>query len=379
MSRFDRYLLSQLMVFFGFFSIVLVLVYWINRAVLLFDWLIASGQSASVFLEFTALSLPNVIRIVLPISAFAAAVYTANRLTAESELVVIQATGFGPFRLARPVLVFGLIVGTFVAFLVHYAMPASFARLADREVEVTENVTARLLTEGRFVHPDRGITLYIREITGRGELKDVYLRDARDRTAPTTYTAVKARLVRTEAGPRLIMYDGIAQELRLPDRRLSVTRFEAYGVDISSLLDRDGSSGDARHIRELPTRTLLEADPEVAAEIGETRNKMLVDGHQRFAKTLMAMLAPVLGFATLLIGGFSRFGVRKQIAASVGLVVLLTTIDNAFDDIANEADHGWPLVYIPPAIGGGLALALLWIAANPQVFRRRPRTGAATP
>ncbi len=107
MGKFDRYFLSQLTVFFGFIAVVLVLVYWVNRAVRLFDWLIASGQSAAVFLEFTALTLPNVIRLVLPIAGFVATLYTANRMTSESELVVVQANGFSPFRLARPVLVFG--------------------------------------------------------------------------------------------------------------------------------------------------------------------------------------------------------------------------------------------------------------------------------
>ena len=69
LARFDRYLLAQLMVMFGFFSLVLVMVYWINRAVVLFDQLIADGQSAAVFLEFTALSLPSVIRLALPLAA----------------------------------------------------------------------------------------------------------------------------------------------------------------------------------------------------------------------------------------------------------------------------------------------------------------------
>ena len=49
-----------------------------------------------MFLEFTALALPNVIRLVLPLSAFAATIYVTNRLSAESELTVMQATGFGP-------------------------------------------------------------------------------------------------------------------------------------------------------------------------------------------------------------------------------------------------------------------------------------------
>ncbi len=110
MSRFDRYMLSQLMMLFGFFALVLVTVYWINRAVVLFDRLIADGQSAWTFLEITALTLPYVIRIVLPVAALVAAIYATNRLSGESELVVMRATGFSPFRIARPVVYFGLIV-----------------------------------------------------------------------------------------------------------------------------------------------------------------------------------------------------------------------------------------------------------------------------
>ena len=62
------------LLFFGFFALVLVAIFWINRAVRLFDRLIGDGQSALVVLEFSMLTVPNVIRLVLPISAFAAAV-----------------------------------------------------------------------------------------------------------------------------------------------------------------------------------------------------------------------------------------------------------------------------------------------------------------
>jgi lipopolysaccharide export system permease protein len=85
-ARFDRYLLSQLLMLFGFFALVLVSVYWVNRAVSVFDRLIGDGQSALVFLELTLLTLPNVIRLVLPVAAFAAAAYVTNRLSTESEL-----------------------------------------------------------------------------------------------------------------------------------------------------------------------------------------------------------------------------------------------------------------------------------------------------
>ncbi|MEC7962824.1 MAG: LptF/LptG family permease, partial [Pseudomonadota bacterium] len=112
-------MLSQLMVLFGFFALVLVSIYWINQAVRLFDRLIGDGQSAFVFLEFTALTLPNVIRLVLPMAVFAGSVYVTNRLSNESELVVMQATGFSPWRLARPVVYYGLIIGVLMSVLTH--------------------------------------------------------------------------------------------------------------------------------------------------------------------------------------------------------------------------------------------------------------------
>ena len=168
MSRFDRYLLSQLMMLFGFFSLILISVYWVNRAVALFDELISDGQSAWVFIEFTALTLPNVIRLVLPVSAFVAAVYVTNRLSSESELVVMQATGFSPMRLARPVVFFGIIVGLMIAVLVHVLVPASRTKLAERKVEIAQNITSKFLDEGRLSAPRPGYNL-------------LYPRDHRDR------------------------------------------------------------------------------------------------------------------------------------------------------------------------------------------------------
>ena len=66
MSRIDRYLLGTLLGSFGMASLVLVMVYWVNQAVMLFDQLIRDGQTAWVFLEFTALALPTIVRIVWP-------------------------------------------------------------------------------------------------------------------------------------------------------------------------------------------------------------------------------------------------------------------------------------------------------------------------
>nr|WP_317054926.1 LptF/LptG family permease [Roseovarius sp. W115]MDV2928488.1 LptF/LptG family permease [Roseovarius sp. W115] len=239
MTRFDRYMLSQFMVLFGFFALILVSIFWINKAVRMFDRLIGDGQPAWVFLEFTALTLPGVIGVVLPIAAFAGTVYVTNRMTTESELTVVQATGYSPWRLIRPVLIYGIFIALMMSVLSHYLIPKSLGQLKLRQTEVSQNITAKLLTEGEFLHPAPGITFYIREITPEGELQDVFLSDRRNEENPVTYTSTQAYLVQEGGGTKLVMVDGLAQNLRGDGNRLFTTHFDDFSYDISTLITRD--------------------------------------------------------------------------------------------------------------------------------------------
>ena len=236
MARFDRYMLSQLLVLFGFFSLILVLIYWINRAVRLFDQLIADGQSAWVFLELTSLSLPSIIRIVLPLSAFVATVYITNRMSQDSELTVVQATGYSPFRLARPVLYFSVIVAILMSALTHILVPLSTTQLSERQAEISQNLTSRLLTPGTFITPSDAVTFYIRDITPEGQMLDLFISEGSDPSQRVTYTASRAYLIRTDNGPQLVMVDGLTQTLDLDTNRLATTGFEDFAYDVGGLI-----------------------------------------------------------------------------------------------------------------------------------------------
>nr|WP_319948711.1 LPS export ABC transporter permease LptF [uncultured Shimia sp.] len=367
-------MLSQLLVLFGFFALVLVSVYWVNRAVVLFDQLIANGQNAIVFLEFTALSLPTVIRLVLPMSTFAATVYVTNRLSSESELTVMQATGFSPWRLARPVFLFGVIIAVMMSILTHFLVPSSTAQLSQRQKEVTENVTARLLTEGTFLHPGKGITFYIRAITPDGVLKDVFISDRRQRDEVVTYTAAKAYLVNDDDGPKLVMVDGISQILSTSDKRLFTTNFSDFAYDISSMIHRKETV--SRGLPHVSTYELLTQTDAIAQEMNVGTGWVVEEVHSRFTQPLTGALAAIVGFATLLLGGYSRFGIWKQIVIAFVLLIVLEMIRNAVaDPVRNDADL-WPLMYLPVLVGSGLGVLLLSLSSHPIRLRRRATSRA---
>lgn len=359
--------MSQLLSLFGFFALVLVAVYWVNRAVGLFDQLIGDGQSALVFLEFSILTLPNAIRLVLPIAAFAATVYVVNRLMQESELVVMQATGFSAFRLARPVLYFGLVVMVMHAVLSNVLVPASQRILSERSAEISQNVTARFLTAGQFMHPAKGITLYIREISPTGELLDLFMADERSEGSRAVHSARKAFLVRGDVAPKLVMVNGSTQTLNRADGRMAVTRFSDFTLDLAGLVRVDETTQVA--LNALPTRVLLEASPEALAATGSTVAQFLEEGHTRLAGPLMSVAAPLLGIASLMLGTFSRFGLWRQLGLSVLLLIGMQMAWTWGGSTALASAAAWPAVYLGPVLGMVAAAALLWQAQRPR--RRR--------
>jgi lipopolysaccharide export system permease protein len=366
-------MLSQLMVLFGFFALVLVSIYWINRAVKLFDRLIGDGQTAMVFAEFTALTLPSVIRVVLPIAGFAATLYVTNRLSTESELTVMQSTGFSPWRLAQPVLYFGLIVGIMVAMLANVLVPASLKQLQLRETEISQDVTARLLTEGTFLHPTDGVTFYIREIAPDGRMNDVFLSDRRDPSESVTHTAASAYLIRTETGPALVMIDGLTQRLSRPALQLNTTHFADLSYSISGLIStEDRTSAQLRHFN---TFEMLTTPVHIQVRTGVNTGVFAEELHTRFTQPLFALAAVLLGFASLLSGGFSRFGVWRQIVIALILLILIKALESLVTEPVLSNSSLWPLLYLPALLGLAIGIALLARSAGQlpslSAWRRR--------
>jgi lipopolysaccharide export system permease protein len=366
LGRYDRYILSQLIVLFGFFSLVLISVYWINEAVDLFDSLIADGQTLSVFLEFTALTLPQIMLMVLPVAAFVATLYIFNRMIGESELVVLQTAGLSALRLLRPVLVFGLIVGVLVGVLANILAPVARSQFIDRSQEVQEDLTGRFLREGQFIHPTDGLTVYIREITELGEFRDLFLQDRSDPRIETTYTASRALLVRSDTGPRLVMFDGLAQTLDPATQRLATVRFEDFTYDIGALIEEGGFR--SYDLRELSTPILLGATPQVAEQLDLDLAQMRFAGHDRIARALFVIFPPIIAAACLMLGGFSRFGVWPQILLAVALVIPLQMIWNVAETTAVRDVSLQYLAYAQPVASALMAGVLTLMALR----RRRP-------
>ncbi|MDX1743140.1 MAG: LPS export ABC transporter permease LptF [Ruegeria sp.] len=372
MSRFDGYFLRQLLILFGFFTLVLVGVFWITRSVSLFDRVISGGQSAMVFLEFSALTLPTLIRTVMPMAVFAAAVYATNRLSRESEMTVMLATGSSPWRLARAVFLFGLVAGLMMAVISVFLRPASVEQLEQRQAEVAGDVTAQLLNEGEFLHPTFGVTVYIGGIDLDGTLSEVFVSDRRDALNPVSYSSKTAYLVNNESGINLVMLDGIALRLDRQSRTLSSTLFEDASYDISALANTNTMA--ERSLEAIPTIELLRDRDAISAAEGFTTGELVDELHQRFSWVAICIAVALVGYATLMLGSFSRFGLWPQILVAFTILVLLEGVRGFVSPVVIDEPRLWMLLYLPAAMGIGISCMFLLVAGRPLMRRRHRDT-----
>jgi lipopolysaccharide export system permease protein len=369
LSRIDRYILMQLIGAFGFFTLILVVIYWVNRAVGLLDSLIGDGQSVGVFVQMSLLSVPTVLELIAPMAGFGAGIFVINRLRQDSEMVVLQALGFSFYRLARPALAFGVVVAALTAVVSNGLLPAAAAQLRVLNADISRDVTAKLLKDQQFMKPETGIVLYFRHITPNGELQDIFISDTRNPMISVIYTAKRSYLVGGGGVPKLLMQDGMVQRNDKAQSRITVSLFDDSLYDLDGLAPQNANG--QRGIGELSTTELLRAGPQIMQETGQTAAGLRYSGHLRLSWPISAAMTSIIGFVSLFLGGFDRQGIRWQIATATLLLIVMYLVHILTLAYAPFYELDWILVYTTPSVGVVLTLLVLW-----QSGRTKRKVGA---
>ncbi len=373
MTRLDRYILQQLVAALGFFVLVFTGVIWLTQAVRLIDTVVASGQSASVFLEFSALVLPQVFVIVLPLSGMGAALYALNKLYTDSELIVMMGAGLGPAAMLRPVALFGVLIGLTMAVVLTVLVPRSGAILAERTRAIRSDLANALIVERQFLHPLPGLTLFITDTSRQGEMAGIFLNDQRDPDRPITYSARRALLLREGMEARLVMQEGVALTVGAGREQLTSVRFDQFVFDLSEILSQE--SVRVPRPSEYPVRALLAPTPDMLASGRYSRADFISEGHYKISLPLLAMIYPMIALVTLLAGGYRRSGFGKRVVVAIGVATILQVSMFAARARVQDRAEIWPLMYLPAALGVVYLVVLLMRLSR----ARRPRGHAPEP
>src|ERR1035438_8306 len=130
----------------------------------------SQGQSILVFVGITGLLIPLLILVIAPIALVIAIAHVLNKLSTDSEIIVMNAAGMSPWLLFRAFLAVAIVVSLLVTVISAYLSPKGMRMLRDWLTEVSADVVTNLVQPGRFVSIENGVTTRIRELTDRNSV-----------------------------------------------------------------------------------------------------------------------------------------------------------------------------------------------------------------
>jgi len=371
LPRLSLYVLGQLLVPVAVLTLLMTSVIWLVSILPYLDLVINRGQSAFTFLYLILLVLPTPLVIIMPIAFFFAVLFTLHRLQSDSELVVMASAGYSLRQLAMPVLGCAAIVMAITYACLLYLSPAGQRALRDKVLDIRADMAGALLSEGDFNTSQQGLTIFIRQISYKGEIRGVLVHNNRDRAHPITYIAEKGILAQTPAGARLIMLNGTIETSGQGGKQLQLLHFERYTVNL------DQFSEPARYtLRKMNERYLGEllwpSEPGVTSRI---RDQFFAEAHNRISQPLFCIAFGLIALAAVMRGRRQRGSIALRLTVASLAAAGLRIASYGVLGLAQRHPTMVIAFYILPLLGAGCAIALLaGYSPNALMARFRMRT-----
>lgn len=372
---FDRYLMKNLLLATLFTALSLAAVIMLTQSLRFLELIINSGASSFSFFVLTFLALPRFFEVILPIALMIGVVFIYNRMTTDSEIVVMRASGFSPMRLGQPALALAIAVTALVFLITAWLAPVALSKMQLMRVNIKAQYSALLLRDGIFNQVGEDLTVYIHDRNRDGEMEGLLIHDTRGSAAmPVTILAKRGVIVTDDTGQQVVVYDGSRQEYNTQTGALSRLDFERYSLDLPE-------AGPVRQRwREPDERTfieLLNPGPDVRDNAKRSR-EFLVEAHRRVVSPFLAISFTLVALCCLLLGATNRRGMAWRIVAASGCVIVVQGLYLVAYNLAKEGNFGLVLMYV--LVFAPLLTAYYLLSPLSEKFRvmmRRRIEGAA--
>lgn len=247
----ERYIMRRVFSLFMGTLLWTLAIVWTTQVLQRIDLVTDNGQSALAFFQVAALIMPAVIPIVVPFALVVAITQTLSTMNADSELVVISASGSSRTAVVRPIVLLAVAAGIF-CFVVHNGIDP-YARQKNRELVASARADflSLIIQEGTFRKIEDGLFVQIGERFPDSRLGGIFVADSRQEGVDLIYYAKTGAVIDRDGKKVLLMNDGVVHR-KVPSGDVSVIRFTSYGFDLSAfaseargsnLLPKDRTTG----------------------------------------------------------------------------------------------------------------------------------------
>ncbi len=351
MSLLSRYLFKQLILSTISISFVLTFIIWLTQSLRLLEIIVNGGAPLTLFSTLLFLTVPKFFEIIMPIALAISVLFTYNKLTMDSEIVIMQSVGASYKSLVKPAVLTSVLIG-----MVVFAISGWLTPLANRELDRLKDViksdySSVLLREEVFNTIGNDTTIYISDRDRGTHLSGIMIHFAEKSDAPpTTILAKRGGMVMIDDKPYVVVFEGMRQQFNPKTKTVETLRFDEYSLDISSLDNRAINPWIDADERTLPnlfkSARLKSTDTKLA-------QRFIGEAHNRITRPLLAITLTLVAISSLLIGQFNRRGQTKKIIIAVILLIILQGANLGLVNYASQSYigvFGLYLISIIPAL-----------------------------
>jgi lipopolysaccharide export system permease protein len=310
---------------FGAFVVVLVsvtLLMWMTQALRNIDLMTSQGQSVFVFVGITALIIPLLMLLIAPIALTIAAAYVLNKLSNDSELIVMNSSGMPPWHVFRPFLAVGVVVSLLVTAIAVYVSPKCLRELRRWSTEVRTEIVTNNLQPGRFTVIEGKLTLHVRDRLPNGRLVGIMIDDQREAQERSTIVAEYGDILTNDNGVYLILENGTVHRQET-GKDPAIIKFDQYAFDLSRL---SGGSPNIRYSVQERFPWELYDPPTDDSLFKDQPGAFRAELHNRLASPLYPIAFVILTFAYLGAPRTTRQSRTMSLVAAISLIAALRGI-----------------------------------------------------
>lgn len=333
----------------------LTVVVWIGVALRELDLMTSQGQNAVRFLIMTALAIPSLLAVIAPIALLIASVHVLNRLSSDSELIVMTAGGAPVWALLKPLGQLAILVALGVSAVNHVAGPWSQRLLREYTILVRTDLIGQVIQPWRFTEPETGLTVHIRDRAPNGDLLGLLLHDARDPKQVASYLAERAQILKQDGTAYLRMEKGHVVSRGEKEKAPHILGFDEYVVDLNELEQRPELTQLTRPRERYTTELLQLAPDDPIRRVSPAR--IASDLHERFASPLYAFAFVLIVLAFVGSAQSTRQSRLQSLIAAFGVGLLCRMLGIAANNAVSINQHLTFLLYVIP-VGAGLLAAI---------------------
>lgn len=304
MNYLTRYISKQLMFTIFVTALMLTCIMWLAQSLRYIDIIANKGAPILLFCEMIAYLLPNLVVIIAPIAVLIGILFVYNKLIADHELIVMQASGVGYWQLAKPAVLISCLITLLLYVFTLYFLPLSFRKYRDISMTLREKSLISLVQVGQFNTLGR-YAVYARSQDSQGNFLGILIYDGNQKEKSTILLAEKGILLDHAEGGRLLLINGNRQEKDLGVGKPSILYFDRYIVETKDKTPEEEKSGRFLRAYERYLGDLLNPPENLPSSM---RLEFISSAHQRLISPLYALAFGLLSVCIMILGSYNRRG-----------------------------------------------------------------------